>query len=383
MSHLVPFFSLQFIHRQVQEEIHRAIREVYEKNQFILGSQVQSFERAYAAYSGVPYCVGVANGLDALYISLKILGVSPTDEVIVPAHTYIATWLAISRAQAHIVPVDVDEQTMLIDVKKVASLISKKTKIILPVHLYGQPCNMEPLTDLAHKLGIAIVEDNAQAHGASDHKIKTGSFGQCNATSFYPTKNLGALGDGGAITTHSKAIYEQALSFRNYGSTERFVNPQIGINSRLDELQAAVLLIKLKYLDQWNEERKSLSAHYNATLTGVGDLLLPQTSAHQNHVFHLFVIRSKQRNELQAFLAAKGIETFIHYPTPPHLQKAYRHLGYQPGDFPISESLAATALSLPLWPGLSEQQVAFVCNAIRYFYENLSARNKSFSGVDS
>ncbi len=381
MDQPVPFFSLQSIHRQVQEETLRAIKEVYQNNQFILGNQLHLFEQAYAAYCGVPYCVGVANGLDALYISLKVLGVSPGDEVIVPAHTYIATWLAVSRAQAHIVPADVDEQTMLMDAKKIIPLVSKKTKVILPVHLYGQPCDMAALTDLAHKQGINIVEDNAQAHGATYRDIKTGSFGQCNATSFYPTKNLGALGDGGAITTHSKAIYEQAIAFRNYGSTERFVNPQIGINSRLDELQAAVLLIKLKYLNAWNDKRKSIAAHYMASLAGVGDILLPQIGASQDHVFHLFVVRTKQRNKLQGFLAAKGIATSIHYPTPPHLQKAYKHLGYQPGDFPISESIAASALSLPLWPGLDEQQVTAVCKAIHHFYESHPSRHKRFSGV--
>lgn len=370
MSLSVPFFSFQYVHQQVQDEVYQAIREVYQKNQFVLGAQLQKFEQAYAAYCGVPYCVGLANGLDAIYVSLKLLGVQPDDEVIVPAHTYIATWLAVSRAGAHIVPVDADEQTMLMDIQKIAPLISKKTKVILPVHLYGHPCDMKPLGELTKKQGIDMVEDNAQAHGATYDGLKTGSFGHCNATSFYPTKNLGALGDGGAITTHDKTIYEQALAFRNYGSTERFVNPKRGINSRLDELQAAVLSIKLKYLDDWNTKRKSIAAYYNAALTGVGDLLLPQIEANQNHVFHLYVVRTKQRDKLQSFLATKGIETSIHYPTPPHLQKAYEPLGYQQGDFPISEGIAATALSLPLWPGLGEQQLAAVCNASREFFES-------------
>ena len=371
MDHPVPFFSLQSIHRQVQEDIYGVFREVYDKGQFILGSRLQLFEQAYAAYCGAPYCVGVANGLDALYISLKMLGVNAAHEVIVPAHTYIATWLAVSRTQALIVPADVDEQTMLMDAKKLTPLLSKRTKVIMPVHLYGQACDMASLTSLAQEHQISIVEDNAQAHGATYRNRKTGSFGQCSATSFYPTKNLGALGDGGAITTPSKAIYEQALAFRNYGSASRFVNTQTGINSRLDELQAAVLLIKLQHLDAWNADRKSIAAHYHSSLTGVGDLLLPQPPAQQEHVFHLYVVRTSHRDNLQQFLKARGIETSIHYPTPPHLQKAYHHLGYQPGDFPVSEGIAATALSLPLWPGLAEQQVAHVCRAIRRFYENI------------
>ncbi|MEP2668357.1 MAG: DegT/DnrJ/EryC1/StrS family aminotransferase [Cyclobacteriaceae bacterium] len=363
----VPFCSLKYAHDQIKYEAEKAIDGVYRRGQFILGAEVEAFEHEFAAYCGASHCVGVASGLDALYLSLDLLGVGRGDEVIVPAHTYIASWLAITRTGAKVVPVDVDAGTMLMDPLLVKSAITEKTKAIMPVHLYGAACDMSQLMEMARQHKLHIVEDNAQAHGATWKERKTGTFGNCNATSFYPTKNLGALGDGGAITTDSKALAEKAISLRNYGSSDRFTNPILGINSRLDELQAAVLRVKLKYLDEWNALRRKVAQVYLSQLKGIGDIILPAAS--YASVFHLFVIRTKHREDLRSFLFSKGIGTTVHYPTPPHLQGAYNTLNFRKGDFPVSEKLAETVLSLPMWPGLEEEQVDWVVKQIKQFFE--------------
>lgn len=368
MIPVVPFNSLRHADAEIEEEVFQAIRMVYNSHQFIMGPQLAAFEEEYAHYCGTRYCVGLANGLDALYVALKVLGIGEGDEVIVPANTYIATWLAVTRAGAHIVPVDVNPETMLMEASQVESAITTNTRAILPVHLYGQPCNMTELLSQAEKFQLKVVEDNAQAHGASYCDRRTGSFGHCNATSFYPTKNLGALGDGGAITTNDSELFQKAMVLRHYGSTRRFINSVQGINSRLDELQAAVLRVKLKNLDKWNDERRALAKIYLSALDGVGDLLLPKKESES--VFHLFAIRTDKRNELQDYLNAIGIETAVHYPVPPHLQEAYANLKFQKGDFPVSEKIAETILSLPLWIGMGEDQVMIVCNAIKDFYNS-------------
>jgi len=369
----VPFCSLKYCHDQVKPDIEKAIDAVYKRGQFILGPEVDEFEKEFAAFSGSKYCIGVANGLDALYLSLKILGVGAGDEVIVPAHTYIATWLAISRTGATIVPVDAEHQSMLIDTNKIEQAITKKTKAILPVHLYGAPCDMSGVVAIARRHDLKIVEDNAQAHGATWKGKLTGTFGGSNATSFYPTKNLGALGDGGAIITDDESLYQKAICLRNYGSTERFVNPLQGTNSRLDELQAAILRIKLRHLVEWNKTRQEIAEIYFNDLKSVGDIVLPRTRLDATHVHHQFVIRTKYREELKSFLFQKGIGTMVHYPIPPHLQQAYKTLNFKKGDFPVSEHLAETVLSIPMWPGLSEEQVEWVVEQVKTFFRELKS----------
>lgn len=363
----VPFCSLKYAHDQVSHQVEKAIGAVYRRGQFILGEELEAFEREFAAYCGTGFCVGVASGLDALYLSLHLLGVGPGDEVIVPAHTYIASWLAVSRTGAKPIPVDVSSGTMLMDPALVKAAITRNTKAIMPVHLYGAACDMSQLGEIAGNYNLPIVEDNAQGHGATWKGKKAGSFGACNATSFYPTKNLGALGDGGAITTDSGELAEKARSLRNYGSTARFTNPIQGINSRLDELQAAVLRVKLRHLDEWNEKRRAVAQAYLARLMGVGDLVLPTESFAS--VFHLFVVRTRHREGLRSFLFKKGIGTMVHYPIPPHLQGAYGPLGFGKGDFPVAERLAENVLSLPMWPGLDEGQVDWVVNGVKEFFE--------------
>lgn len=363
----VPFHSLKHMHDHLKTDLDRAVESVYTRGQFILGAEVDEFEKAYASYSGTKFCVGMASGLDALYASLFLVGIGEGDEVIVPAHTYIATWLAITRTGAKIVPVDVLPDTMLMNPAGIEEAITKDTKAILPVHLYGSSCNMTRIEGIAEKHKLLVAEDNAQGHGASWNNKLTGSFGQCNATSFYPTKNLGAIGDGGAITTDSEKIYQEAIRFRNYGSSERFVNPAIGINSRLDEIQAAVLRVKLLHLDEWNKGRREIADVYTHALGGIGDIILP--SANDGDVFHLYVIRTQHREKLRSYLFQKGIGTMVHYPIPPHLQEAYKQLKYRKGNFPVSEGISETALSLPMWPGLASNQIQWVIEHVQGFFD--------------
>lgn len=347
-----------------------AFRKVFDRNWFVLGREVDAFEREYSQYSGTPHCVTVGNGLDALTLCLLSCGIGPGDEIIVPAHTYLATWLAVTRTGATPVGVDVDLKTCNIDVEKIPERISSKTKAVIPVHLYGHPCNMTRLDELSQQFKIGIIEDNAQAHGAMWRERKTGTFGSINATSFYPTKNLGALGDGGAVTTADPAKADFVRRYRNYGLTDKTQMLVQGMNSRLDELQAAFLRIKLLYLDEWNKERRRLAGIYLAELQDLGDLTLPLADKESLHVYHLFVIQTRFRDELRNHLKNAGIETLIHYPIPPHLQEAFQGLKYHRGDFPHSERLAETIMSLPLWPGLKDEQVHRVAAAIRKFFEH-------------
>jgi dTDP-4-amino-4,6-dideoxygalactose transaminase len=368
----IPFLNLGHSHDLLSDAIHDAFNRVYDRGWFVLGREVESFEREYGDYSGVPCCVGVGNGLDALTLALKSCDVGPGDEVIVPAHTYLATWLAVTRAGATPVGVDADPATCNIDVSRVSERVTDRTRAIIPVHLYGQPCNMTRLDEISRQFGVPIIEDNAQGHGAMWRDKKTGSFGLVNATSFYPTKNLGALGDGGAVTTfdHDKANFLRIA--RNYGLTDKTRMPVQGMNSRLDELQAAFLRAKLLYLDQWNEERRRLAAIYLSNLQDVGDLTLPLADKEGVHVYHLFVIQTNFRDALRAHLKNCGIETLIHYPVPPHLQEAFSGAGYRRGDFPQAERLAETVISLPLWMGLRDSQVERVAEAVRAFFETVN-----------
>jgi dTDP-4-amino-4,6-dideoxygalactose transaminase len=362
-SQHIPFMNFASMHRAVREEVLAMFPDFFDDQRYILGPGVQQFETNYAAFNKVKYVVGVGNGLDALILSLKALGIGPGDEVIVPSNTYIATWLAVSYVGAKPVPVEPRMETYNINPELIAAAITKKTKAIIPVHLYGQACEMDAIMQIASTNNLYVVEDNAQSQGSTWQGQLTGSFGAVNATSFYPGKNLGALGDGGAVTTNDADLAEKVAVLRNYGSKEKYYNTCKGVNSRLDELQARVLDIKLRYLPVWNEERRQIASRYSTLLDGSG-LILPITHADATPVFHLFVVRTPHRKQLISQLEANGIGCLIHYPVPPHLQEAYTDLGFRKGDFPIAEEIAATCLSLPLYPGLTEEQVEHVAEVI-------------------
>jgi dTDP-4-amino-4,6-dideoxygalactose transaminase len=367
--HFIPFLSLDYQHRSIERELKECLAKTLKKGNFILGEEDALFEKEFVAYQKAKYCVSVGNGHDALLISLKALNVGKGDEVIVPSHTCHATWLAVLNSGAKPIAVEVDELMYTIDPAKIEGAISKKTKAIIPVHLYGHPCEMDKINAIAKRNNLFVVEDNAQAQGAIFKNKLTGSWGDCNATSFYPTKNLGALGDGGAIITNDKKLFEFATSFRNYGSEKKDFHSIQGINSRLDELQAAFLRIKLKKLNRWNTERKQNADLYFKLLKEIVEIQLPPRGdkTHQP-VYHQFVIQTPHRDKLKNFLAKQEIETAIHYPGPVHLQKAYAHLRYKKGSLPIAEKLAASVLSLPIWPGLKRNEIEHVCKTIKTFF---------------
>lgn len=364
----IPFLNFEFMHQPLKAEMMKAFEAFYDSNWFVLGERVKAFELEYAQFNQTDFAVGVSNGLDALQIALKTLEIGPGDEVIVPSNTYIATVLAVSFVGATPVFVEPKLSTYNIDPDKIEAAITSKTKAIMPVHLYGQACEMEAITAIAEKHQLYIIEDNAQSQGASFNNKLTGSWGTINATSFYPGKNLGALGDAGAITTNSEVLAKKAKTLRNYGSDKKYYNEVIGYNMRLDECQAAFLSIKLKHLSKWTVERQTIANWYYEALKDCSQINLPTIAENATHVFHLYVIRSNKRDALQAYLLENGIGTLIHYPIPPHLQEAYQELGYEKGDFPIAEELADTALSLPLWPGMTQQQIEIITQKIQLFF---------------
>jgi dTDP-4-amino-4,6-dideoxygalactose transaminase len=367
----VPFLSFAPQHGPIRENVLAAIADVYDKQWYVLGDQVKAFESAYADFNQVQHCIGVANGLDALHLALEALNVGPGDEVLVPSNTYIATWLAISFVGATPVPVEPNPATYNIDPTQLEAAITPRTKGIMPVHLYGQACEMGTIMEVAQRHGLWIVEDNAQAQGATWQGGITGSFGDVNGTSFYPGKNLGALGDAGAVTTNDEALGTKIRTLRNYGSQKKYYNEVIGHNSRLDELQAAVLSVKLPHLVEWTKQRQAVAALYDQHLSGLGDLILPAVATGATHVYHLYVIRTLHRDALQQHLQDESIGTLIHYPVPPHRQQAYEHMAIQEGTYPIAEELARTSLSLPMWPGMQEEEVKAVAAAVRGFFETV------------
>ncbi len=352
----------------IKAEILPNIEQFIDKGWYVLGEQVKQFESEYAEYCATKYCSGVANGLDAIIIALKALNIGEGDEVIVPSNTYIATWLAVSYVGATPVPVEPRIQTYNINPELIEQAITPKTKAIIPVHLYGQCCEMEAIMQIAQQHNLYVVEDNAQAQGASYGGKITGSFGHINATSFYPGKNLGAFGDAGAITTNDESLWQKANTIRNYGSNKKYYNELKGMNSRLDELQAGLLSIKLKHLNKWNQERQQIARLYSKALNGVGDLILPDLANDASSVYHLFVIRTNQRDALQQYLTENNIGTLIHYPLPPHLQQAYQDMRFKKGDFPIAEQIAKTCLSLPIYPGLQKQEIDYIADRINMFF---------------
>lgn len=360
----VPFLDLKAAYSELRKEIGVAVTRVLESGRYILGDEVDAFENEYAAYCEAKYCVGVANGLDALHMALLAMDVGSGDEVIVPSNTYIATWLAVSQCGATPVPVEPHEETYNINPSCIEVAITPRTKVILPVHLYGQPADIDPILEIARKHGLKVLEDGAQAHGARYKGRRIGAHGDAVAWSFYPTKNLGAYGDGGAVTSDDPKISDRLRVLRNYGSRVKYVNEVQGYNSRLDPVQAAVLCVKLQYLDTWNERRKMLAAEYTRHLIETG-LILPQAPVFVDPVWHLFVVQHPQRNKLQKHLTDAGIETLIHYPIPPYLQPAYVGAGYAQGSSPLAERLANDVLSLPIGPHLSSDQADFVIVALR------------------
>jgi len=362
----VPFLDLRAATRELREEIDAAIARVVDSGSFLLGKELEAFEGEFAKYVGVRHCIGVGNGLDALHLSLRALGVGPGDEVLVPSNTYIATWLAVTYAGAKPVPIEPDERTYNIDPAGLEAAITKKTKAVIPVHLYGQPADMDAIQDIAKSHKLWVVEDAAQAHGARYKGKRLGGIGDAAGWSYYPGKNLGALGDGGAVTTNNSELAERIRTLRNYGSAVKYFHEVKGFNTRLDEIQAAVLRVKLRHLDDWNDRRRKVAAFYIREL-GNFNLTLPSVPDWAEPVFHLFVVRSKRRDDLQRHLKSAGINTLIHYPLPPHLQAAYSDLGLTAGSLPISERIQAEVLSLPMGPQLSESQAATVVRAIQEF----------------
>lgn len=358
----VPFLDLAAPYRELKAEIDAAVSRVFNSGWYILGPEVEAFEAEWADYCGAQHAVGLANGLDALILALRALDIGPGDEVIVPSNTYIATWLAVSAVGARPVPVEPDPATHNIDPVRIAAAITPRTKAVLPVHLYGQPADMDPILALAKLHGLAVIEDAAQAHGASYRGRRIGGHGDIVCWSFYPGKNLGALGDGGAITTNRADLVDKVRLLRNYGSREKYVNEVQGGNSRLDPLQAAVLRVKLGHLDAWTDRRRALADAYRVGLNGSG-LVLPHVPDWADPVWHLYVVRSSHRGALQKQLSDAGIGTLIHYPIAPHMQKAYADLAIPPDALPLARQLAAEVLSLPIGPHFSAKQQFVVLSA--------------------
>ena len=359
----VSFLDLKASYIDLKPEIDEAIKRVLDSGWYILGAEVEAFEQEYATYCEAKYCVGLANGLDALHLALVAMGVGKGDEVIVPSNTYIATWLAVSQCGAVPVPVEPDEATYNIDPARIEAAITSRTKVILPVHLYGQPADVDSILAIARKHGLKVLEDGAQAHGATYKGKRIGGHGDVVAWSFYPGKNLGAYGDGGAITTNDPEIADRIRVLRNYGSRVKYVNEVKGFNSRLDTLQAAVLRVKLRHLDQYNSLRRNIAKKYLDNFVGL-NLVTPYVPVWADPVWHLFVVRSSHRDHLQKSLNQVGVSTLIHYPIPPHLQDAYAELGYSKKAFPISEKIHDDVLSLPMDPTLSKENIAHVISAI-------------------
>ena len=360
---MIPFLDLKAPHVELRPEIDAAIARVLDSGWYILGPEVEAFEVEFAGYCQADHAIGLANGLDALQLALRAMDVGPGDEVIVPSNTYIATWLAVSQCGAVPVPVEPDPGTHNIDPARIEAAITPRTRVILPVHLYGQPVDLDPILAIARKHGLRVLEDGAQAHGARYKGRRIGGHGDAVAWSFYPGKNLGALGDGGAVTTNDAQIADRMRALRNYGSRVKYVNEVAGYNSRLDPLQAAVLRVKLVHLDDWNARRTVLAQAYLHSLRDTG-LVLPHVPDWAQPAWHLFVVRHRQRDNLQRALSEAGIGSLIHYPIPPHKQQAYAEAGYPADAFPLASQLADEVLSLPMGPQMGVGEVEEVVAAL-------------------
>ena len=361
---MIPFLDLRATYLELKLEIDAAVSRVLESGWYILGPEVEAFEGEWAEYSEAKHAVGLANGLDALTLALRALDIGPGDEVIVPSNTYIATWLAITGVGAIPVPVEPDAATHNIDPARIEAAITSRTCALLPVHLYGQPADMDPILDIAQRYGLRVIEDAAQAHGARYKGKRIGAHGDIVCWSFYPGKNLGALGDAGAITTNDTALAERVALLRNYGSRQKYVNEEAGVNSRLDPIQAAVLRIKLGVLDEWTERRRAVATAYTVGLAEC-DLILPHVPEWAEPAWHLYVVRTSDRDALQGRMIKAGIGTLIHYPIPPHMQKAYADMDLLPDAFPLARDLASEVLSLPMGFQLGLDQVQDIVNELK------------------
>lgn len=360
----IPFLDMKAPYLELKDQLDMAYRRVMESGWYILGQEVEAFEAEFSTYCETNHCIGVGNGLDALHLIVRAYGIGSGDEVIVPANTYIATWLAVTHAGATLVPIEPVENTYNIDPSRIEQAITPKTKAILVVHLYGQPADMDPINELARKHGLRVIEDCAQAHGARYKGRRVGGLGDAAGFSFYPGKNLGAFGDGGAVTTNDPELAEKVRVLSNYGSQVKYHNEVKGFNSRLDELQAAFLREKLMKLDAWNDRRKAIATAYLSVLE-CSNIVLPHVPEWANPVWHLFVVRNKQRDQLQKKLSVAGIGTMIHYPIPPHLQGAYAEMDLREGTLPISEAIHREILSLPIGPHMTNEQTGQVVDSLR------------------
>lgn len=365
----IPLVDLKKQYNYIKKDFDISLDYILKTGSFIKGPVLNEFEYDFAKFIGAKYCIGVASGTDALHLSLMSLGIGQGDEVILPVNTFVATAYAVLYTGAKPVFVDVDIKTYNIDTRSIESKISKKTKVIIPVHLYGQPANMKDILNLSKKYKLFVVEDACQAHGATYAGKKVGIFGDLTAFSFYPSKNLGGFGDGGAITTNSLKLANRIKSLREYGSTSKYTYDKVGINSRLDSIQAAILKIKLQSLQKWNSKKVKLAEYYNEKLKKIPSVITPFTNNELTHVYHLYVIRTKKREALSKYLSLQGIQTGIHYPIPLHLQKSLSFLGYSKGSFPIAESLSEEILSLPVFPELSLKEQNYIIDNIYNFFK--------------
>jgi dTDP-4-amino-4,6-dideoxygalactose transaminase len=363
----VPFLDLKAPYAELREGLDAASRRVMESGWFITGGELKAFEEEFAAYCGARHCVGVGNGLDALHLILRALKIGEGDEVIVPSNTFIATWLAVTQAGATPVPVEPDPRTYNLDPSAIEAAITPRTRALLPVHLYGQCADMDAIREVAAPYGLKVIEDAAQAQGATYRGRRAGSLADAAGFSFYPGKNLGALGDAGAVVTDDDALAEEIRRLRNYGSRRKYVHEAKGFNSRLDEMQAALLRVKLAKLDEWNARRRRAAERYVQELEGAPDLTLPSAPEWAEPVWHLFVVRHPRRDALREHLEASGVGTLVHYPIPPHMQEAYSELGIERGSLPVSEAMAEEVLSLPIGPHLSDEEQAYVIAQVSAF----------------
>ena len=362
----IPFVTFKPLEAELDKELREAFERVYTNSWYILGNEDKEFEKRFAKYCEVKHCAALGNGLEALILALKALEIGPGDEVIVPSNTYIATALAVSYVGATLKFVEPDIRTYNINPELIEEAITDKTRAIMPVHLYGQPCDMDPIMDIAKKHRLYVVEDCAQAHGARYKGKIAGSFGDAAGFSFYPGKNLGCLGDGGATVGNNKELIDKVRIIGNYGSDYKYHNIYMGNNSRLDEMQAAFLMVKLPHLDRMNNERKRIAKRFLSEITNP-DIILPFVPDWADPVWHVFAVRSRKRDELEKYLNERGIGTNKHYPIPMHLQECYKHLGYKAGDFPLAEEISATELSIPMYYGMTEDEVSFIIDAINEF----------------
>lgn len=373
----VPFLDVRAAYEELRHECDAAYRRVVESGSYILSEEVEQFEAEFSAFCGTGHCIGVGSGLDALHLILRGYGIGPGDEVIVPAHTFIATWLGVSFAGATPVAVEPDPRTYNLDPSRVVKAITVRTKAIIPVHLYGQPADMDPILEIARGHGLKVIEDAAQAHGARYKGRRAGSLGDAAGFSFYPSKNLGAVGDAGAILTDDVELAEKVRILGNYGAKLKYHNQAKGFNSRLDPLQAAFLRVKLEHLDEWNQRRRVVAKRYLEGLVDMSELILPFVPDTLEPVWHLFVVRYSRRDDLQRALRRAGISTLIHYPVPAHLTDAYAGDGWSLGDFPVTEHITNTSLSLPIGPHLGAPDVSRVISAINHFYRTPTGQQQS------